>query len=169
MVGVPTGGARHRVVSTHGPADGAMRRRRSGGDLVAVVPSRTAAEMTDAAMGTPRPPAAASGLRRRADRDATDPGEQVVVVDPDGADVEDGGQVGEIGRPLRETARGRTGPGRRSVLQVEDQEGEGDGEDAVAEGLNTGALGQALGRCTLGGRLVPYVTRAAATASGTSS
>jgi hypothetical protein len=72
--------------------------------------------------------------------DAGDPGEQGVVIDPHHADVHERRHVGQVGGPLVQ----QVGPdmaGAAGRVQVEHQERDGDGQDAVAERLDPVTLG----------------------------
>ena len=74
-----------------------------------------------------------------ADFDAAYAGEQVMVVDPDGGDVQERREVGDVPGPLvgefvSELASG----GVR--MKIQDQQGQSDGQDAVGEGLDAVTL-----------------------------
>jgi len=87
-----------------------------------------------------------------ADVEARDPFDERPMIEPDDPDRDERGKVGDVGRPrlpedLRETA------GRHGIhgwhLEVQDEEGDRDRHDAVAERLD--ASGRREARLGLGG------------------
>jgi len=79
--------------------------------------------------------------------DACDPGEELVVIDPDDPDVRERRQVSHVGRPLGEEVPKRC-PAVLGSSEIEDRQRDGDGEDAVTQGLDAAALGGRAPVCT---------------------
>jgi hypothetical protein len=73
--------------------------------------------------------------------DISDPGEQRVMVHPHHADVSEGPDVGQVGRPLRQQVVSDV-PGAVTGPQVKHQERDRDGQHSVTECLDPVALGQ---------------------------
>jgi hypothetical protein len=73
--------------------------------------------------------------------DPVDPGEHLVVVDPDDADVGERRQVGQVRGPLGDQIP-RHHPAVARGLEIEHEQCDDDGEDTVAERLHTRALGE---------------------------
>lgn len=72
----------------------------------------------------------------QADIDASYTGEEVMVVHPDGADVEERSQQRQVGLPLGCQGVQEGPPATGRGLEIEDQQGERDGEHPVAERLD---------------------------------
>jgi hypothetical protein len=65
-----------------------------------------------------------------------------VVVDPDDADGEEADQVGQEGRPVLTELVGQLAVSRPGHGEIEREQRDGHGDDAVAEGLKPGPVHQ---------------------------
>ncbi|GAA3110723.1 hypothetical protein GCM10017687_24090 [Streptomyces echinatus] len=70
-----------------------------------------------------------------------DPDEGLVVVEPDHRDVSEGGEIPQVGGPLGQQGMAEAARPVCRVGQTEDQQGDGDGEHTVAEGLGAAGVG----------------------------
>ncbi len=88
--------------------------------------------------------------------------EEAMVVHPHHADVGEAGEEREVRRPESQQLRGQpAGSDLAGDLDLEDQEGDRDGEDAVAEGFDPRRL-----RVGVGAHSTPTAAQAAATVAG---
>ena len=67
---------------------------------------------------------------------ALDVSEEAVVIDPHDADESETDQEGKVKGPIGQELARKRAAGRRRNLDVEDQQRDGDGEDAVGEGFD---------------------------------
>ena len=72
--------------------------------------------------------------------DSMDAGEQIVVADPDRRDVQERREIGDIRRPLPQQFVEELSALAARTVQVEYEQGDGDGKDAVAERFDASAF-----------------------------